>query len=762
MEYKDFIKNKRISSCCFGKQIKKEDINKNLFDFQKDIVLWAVKKGRCALFLDTGLGKTHCQTEWARLISDKRSLIVSPLSVARQTIRLAKKITSTEIHYTRSSEDVIDGINITNYEMVEHFDASLFDAIILDESSILKSIDGITKRILIEKFKNTPYKLCCTATPSPNDETEIGNHAEFLNIMKQNEMLATFFIHANKVTEKYADFGNGKTEVIKIKQSNKNGQEWRLRNYGINDFYRWLSTWAIALKKPSDLGYKATGYDLPKLNIKTFFIPVEYQPEGQLFFVKLKGIKDRTVIRKDTAENKIKTITDIVNKDNEQWIIWCGLNTESTVLKREISNSVEIVGSDSPEKKAQAIEDFQDGKIKALITKPRIAGFGMNFQNAHNMAFCGLSDSWESYYQCIRRQWRFGQEKEVNVFIVLTEIEKEIFDNVMNKDRMASRMTSEMIKHIKIFEEEELKDMEHKIETVETNCFIGEKYKIYKGDSCQILPTIEKESIDLSVYSPPFADLYTYSSSEYDLGNSKNWEEFFKHYKFIITEIFRVTKPGRISCVHTSDIAAMAMKDGYIGLKDFPGAVINVHNEAGWIYHGYAIVSKNPQAQAIRTHSKALLFVQMKKDSSCSRPAILDRILFFKKPGDSSIPVIPVNNGEMDNEKWINWAGGIWTGINESDTLQFTTARDKNDEKHICPLQLGTIDRCIKLYSNPGETVLTPFMGIGSEAYQALKLKRKAVGIELKESYFKIAKQNLIDIEEKTKENTLFSNVANV
>jgi len=303
--------------------------------------------------------------------------------------------------------------------------------------------------------------------------------------------------------------------------------------------------------------------------------------------------------------------------------------------------------------------------------------------------------------------------------------------------------------------------MEHKTEKIDIVKKQGDKYTIYHGDSCKVLPIIESESIDLSVYSPPFADLYTYSSSIYDLGNSKDWDEFFKHYNFIISEVLRVTKPGRITCVHTSDIAAMALKDGYIGLKDFPGAVIKAHQEAGWIYHGYAIVSKNPQAQAIRTHSKALLFVQFKKDSSCSRPAILDRVLFFKKPGDSKVSVSPVENKEADNETWIDWAGGIWTGISESDTLQFTTARAKNDEKHICPLQLGTIDRCIKLYSNPGETVLTPFLGIGSEIYQAIKLGRNGIGIELKESYFNIALQNMQDIENKMKELDLFSEVEN-
>lgn len=272
---------------------------------------------------------------------------------------------------------------------------------------------------------------------------------------------------------------------------------------------------------------------------------------------------------------------------------------------------------------------------------------------------------------------------------------------------------------------------------------VTERYAAYNGDSCEVLPSLPENSVDLSVYSPPFADLYTYSNSERDLGNSRDWEQFFEHYDFIIRELLRVTKPGRLTCVHTSDIPAMAVKDGYIGMKDFPGAVIQAYEKVGWIFSGRAIVGKNPQAQAIRTKAKALLFVQLKKDSAASRPAILDQILIFTKPGENQVPVTPVERGEIDNERWIDWAGGIWLGIDESDTLQYTTARDDNDEKHICPLQLGTIERCIKLYSNPGETVLTPFGGIGSEAYQAIKFGRKAILVELKPSYYHIAVKNL-------------------
>jgi len=382
----------------------------------------------------------------------------------------------------------------------------------------------------------------------------------------------------------------------------------------------------------------------------------------------------------------------------------------------------------------------------------------MNFQNCHNVIFYGLNDSWESFYQCIRRCYRFGQKKEVNVYVVISSIETQIFDNIKNKNAMAERMMNGLINEVKIYEMEQLgKDVKKIDVNYQTKKQETEKYTAYLGDSCEILKEIPEESIDLTVYSPPFADLYTYSASERDLGNSKDWDEFFVHYDYIIRELFRTTKQGHVSCVHTSDIPAMQMKDGYIGIRDFPGAVIEAHTKAGWVFYGRAIVTKNPQAQAIRTKAKGLLFVQLRKNSLDSRPAMLDHILIFKKSGDAKDPVLPVDNKEIDNEKWIDWAGGIWTGIHESDTLQYTTARHPDDEKHICPLQLGTIERCIKLYTNPGDTVLTPFGGIGSEGYQAVKFNRKAILIELKESYYKILLQNMKNIEAETTKEDLFS-----
>ena len=754
--YDDFLASKGIRAKSYGVRVDKSEIHPMLFEFQKDVVMWALRKGRCLVGLDTGLGKTFVQLEWARLIAE-HTLIIAPLSVARQTVREAHKI-DLNVKYIRSQAEVNgDGIYITNYEMAEHFDENYFDAVVLDESSILKSVSGTYRKLLTKKFAKTKYRLCCTATPAPNDHAEIGMHSEFLGVLKNNEMLASFFINANKVQEDIVTLQNGNTVKMKSKQAGKKGQEWRIRNYAKTEFYEWMASWAIMMSHPADLGYDSKGYDLPNLSINPIFVRVDYQPKDQLFFTGLKGIQDRSNVRKATLNERVKKAAAMVNRSNDQWIVWCGLQSEGDALKKAIPDAVEVKGSDKPEAKAKALEDFQDGKFRVLITKPKIAGFGMNFQNAHNMVFVGLGDSWESYYQCIRREWRFGQTQPVNVWIVLSDIEREIYDNVMRKERMAEEMKRELIMNMKMHEEQELgigKAQAHDDYT--EDIFEGDGFTAMLGDSTKRLREIPSGTIDMSVYSPPFADLYTYSNSTRDLGNSHNHDEFFEHYKFIIKEMFRVHKQGTVTCVHTADIPALMMKDGYMGLKDFPGSVIQAHIETGWIFHGWAVVSKNPQAQAIRTNAHALMFKQLRKDSSQSRPAILDRVLFFRKSGDRDNAVTPVERGEIDNERWIDWAGGIWTGISESDTLQYTTARAADDEKHICPLQLGTIERCIKLYSNPGETVLTPFMWIGSELYQAIKFGRKGIGIELKKSYYNIAVQNLQDIEHENNQVDLF------
>jgi DNA modification methylase len=876
--YTEFLQSKKARAEYAGIEISDEQVNSMLYPFQRDIVRWACHKGRAAIFLDTGLGKTFIQLEWARLLGE-RTLIIAPLSVTRQTIREGAKI-GIEIKYIRSMADVSGPFSICNYEMIDALDFSQFGAVVLDESSILKSIGGVTRKLLTERCATVKYRLCCTATPAPNDQSEIGNHAEFLGICKSAEMLAMFFIHANKQDEREEQDGS----ITRKKHSNKQGQEWRLKNHARGPFYEWMASWAVAMARPSELGYSDEGYILPKLTITPIVVESDYVPEGELFHSKLSGITDRTNVRRSTIPDRLGKVLDIINSkaynnrheqigihegvqaislgkveedsgatgegkrtekgivrsgrmaqggsegasqevaegksrektksenatlwDNSagvpvyagstegemrhlqsgngkalcgslpqhkedtgvalrelqlrtgivqgqseianesdkisRWVIWCGLNSEQEAIEGIIKDYSSVYGELPIGEKEKRIEQFIDGETSILLSKPKICGWGLNLQSAHNMIFFGMNDSWESYYQCIRREWRYGQKHPVNVFIIMSAAEQEIWENVKRKERVAKLMTSELLRNIAIYERREL-NMGDEVKQAESAFYeevTGANFRAINGDSCQELPKLSENSIDLSVYSPPFADLYTYTNSEHDLGNSKDWGEFFQHYAFIIREVLRVTKPGRLTCVHSSDIPAMEVKDGYIGMRDFPGEVIRAYEREGWVFVGRAFIQKNPQAQAIRIKSKALLFAQLRKDSSHSRPAIIDQILIFKKPGENAVQIRPVENGDMENETWINWAHGIWFGIRESDVLRYAPARDADDEKHICPLQLGAIERCIKLYSNPGETVLTPFMGIGSEVYQAVRFGRKGIGVELKESYFRIAADN--------------------
>ncbi len=709
-QYQGFLKSKRLIVPSVGISVADRDIHSMLFPFQRDLVRWALRKGRAAIFADCGLGKTFMQLEWARLLGE-RALIIAPLSVARQTVGEARKLGLT-IHYTRSGHDLTDGINITNYEMIGHFDAERFGAVVLDESSILKGLTGKTRRKLTDMFASTPYRLCCTATPAPNDIAEIANHAEFLGIMTRADMLAAFFVHDDK--------------------------GWRLKGHAREGFYRWLASWGMSIRKPSDLGYSDDGFILPELTMVRDVVQAESAPEGRLFWAGLRGINDRAAARRATIEERVDRAAELINSSDEQWIAWVGLNDEGRLLAKLVPGSALQEGSDSPDKKIADIGGFQDGDIRVLITKPRIAGFGMNLQNCSNMVFVGIGDSYEQYYQCVRRCWRFGQTRPVKAHIVLSDMEAEIYDNVLRKEEQAAEMSEELLANVREFEREEIADVQAAFEYVEDTAH-GDGYTLMLGDSAERLREVADDSIGLSVFSPPFISLYTYSPTERDIGNSRTEGEFFEHFGFIIDELLRVTMPGRNCCVHVAQVPAMLVRDGYIGLKDFRGGTIKAFEDHGWIYHGEVCIDKDPQAQAIRTHSKGLLFVQLRKDSSWLRPALADYILVFRKPGENPVPIQP----DITNDQWIEWARPIWYGIHESDTLNVAEAREMDDERHICPLQLGTIERCIKLWSNPGETVLSPFAGIGSEGYVALQEGRRFVGIELKQSYWEAAKRNL-------------------
>ena len=714
-EYADFLASKRPLVGNLGPTVNAGQIHPMLFPFQRDLVRWAVRKGRAALFADTGLGKTFMQLEWARLIG-KPTLIVAPLSVARQTVREALKIGLT-VRYVRDRSEVDGLLSITNYEMVEHFDPAAFPCVVLDESSILKSLDGKTRQKLTEMFADTPYRLCATATPAPNDIAEIGNHSEFLGVMPHHEMLSAFFVHGSM-------------------DSGKDG--WRLKGHAEDAFFRWLASWGMSIRRPSDLGYDDDGFILPELSIEPEFIPADYVPDGQLFFGGLGGIKDRSAVRRRTLAPRVAHAADLVNATDGQWIVWHGLNDEGYALRDAIPGSVLVEGSQSPEAKAAAIEAFQDGVHRVLVTKPRIAGFGMNLQNAHQMAFVGLSDSWEAYYQSIRRCWRFGQTEPVRAHIVLSDAEAEIYENVMQKEGEATRMQERLIEHIAAFERGELdgnpESFEYQEATVRRSA-----WTMMLGDSVERLAEVDPHSVDLALFSPPFMSLFTYSPSERDIGNNSP-AEFWTHFGFLIAEIQRVMKPGRNVAVHVQQVATSVAHDGVTGLNDFRGDVIRAFVAGGFTFHGEVTIDKDPQAQAIRTKAKGLLFVQKERDRVWLRPAFADFIIVFRAPGENAVPI---RGDQISNDEWIEWARPIWYGIRESATLNAAEAREQKDERHIAALQLETVMRCIRLWSNPGELVLDPFMGIGTTGYVAVQHGRRAVGCELKRSYFEAACRNI-------------------
>lgn len=417
MNYAEFLATKAKRAESAGVEIDSADLHPMLHDFQRDGTAWAIRKGRAALLWDCGLGKTFAQVEWARHSGDT-ALLVAPLSVARQTVREAKKIDA-EIHYVRSGHDVTGpGLWITNYEMVDHFDPAMFDAVVLDESSILKNVDGKTRTRLIDTFRTVPRRLACTATPAPNDVAELTNHAEFLGVMRRAEMLAAYFINDER--------------------------DWRLKGHAAEPMFRWMASWAQALRRPSDLGYSDDGFDLPELRIEPHIVGVNLTPDDQLFATELGGIGGRSAVRRDTLGARVERAAELA-ADGEQWIVWCGLNDEASAVAAAVDGAVNVEGAWEPDAKAEALEGFQGGTVRVLVTKPSIAGFGMNFQNAHKMAFVGLSDSYESYYQAIRRCWRFGQTEPVEAHIIVSQLEEAIVANVQRKEREASAWTDGLI-----------------------------------------------------------------------------------------------------------------------------------------------------------------------------------------------------------------------------------------------------------------------------------------------------------------------------
>lgn len=713
MEYLEFIQSKIKNHVESGFNIQDSELNPKLKDFQKYIVTKALKNGKFAIFADCGLGKTFMQLEWAYQVSkytNKPVLILCPLAVAGQTIQEGQKFGYTVKKVNGAIMD--QGLYITNYEQLDNIDVSVFSGVVLDESSILKHYSGATKQLIITLFSNTPYKLACTATPSPNDELEIGNHAEFLNICTSQDMRAIYF-----TTDK---------DII-------DGNKYRLKKHSVKSFYNWISSWALMIGSPSDLGFDSTGYNLPALNFAQYEIIADKKDNGMLFNSESISATSFNQELKSTMIKRMDKVIEIVNNSTEQFIIWIKHNEEGQYLKNLINDSIEVSGSDKIETKEKNLLGFANNEFRVLITKTKIAQFGLNFQNCSNQIFASLDFSFEGTYQAIRRSYRFGQTKEVNIHLITTDTMKNVINSIKEKEdkfkimqeAMKNAILAETINHIQ-------DNKNHK-------CYETDKYKIVLGDCVEQIKELKDNSIDYSFFSPPFGALYVFSDNPRDMSNVKNNDEFLEHFKYLVKELFRVIKEGRLVSIHMMQSTTLLGRDGFYSIVDFRGDLIRLFQSCGFYFHAENMIRKDPKTAAIRTKNRQLMHGTTKKDSSIIRPGLADYILTFRKPGENKEPI----KNDIPFDLWCKIAEPVWIDINESDTLDYKKARENNDERHITATQLQPIEWCYLMWSNKNDTVLSPFSGVGSEGYQALKMGRKYIGFELKESYFEQSKKNL-------------------
>lgn len=733
--YKAFLDGKRIKHDAAGFVDARDiQLNSNLFDWQRDLVHWALRVGRADLWCDCGLGKTLMQLEWAHQVHKrtlKDVLILTPLAVARQTQREGEKF-GIGVTVCRSPLDMQPGINVTNYERLDKFDPSDFGAMVCDEVSILKSYEGSTRKAITDFSARIPYRLGASATPAPNDFMELGTQSEFVGSLTRSEMLATFFVHDGGETSK-----------------------WRLKRHAEEEFWKWISTWAVYVRKPSDLGYSDEGFVLPPLNVYQHTIE-SGTPEGYLFPVEAKTLSDRRGARKDSLDKRIEKAAELANSNKEAWVVWCGLNVESEALAKAIPDAVEVTGSMSLEAKEEALEAFSSGQSRGIVTKGSLAGFGLNWQHCRNMALFP-DDSWERYYQQTRRCWRFGQKSPVNVHVIASQAEGAVVANLNRKEADAGRMADRIAVHMRDLMHAEVLDVRVGGVDEERDYAEGDGWRAFLGDCVPALQGEPDNSVDYSVFSPPFSGLYLYSDKLSDFGNCRSHKEFYEHMRFLVPELYRVLKPGRLLSFHCMNLPTSKERDGFIGIHDFRGNLIKLFENAGFIFHSEVCIWKDPVTAMQRTKAIGLLYKQLRKDSSLSRQGIPDYLVTMRKPGENVDRItkvappagstfkharnVPAN--ELSVGEWQQLASPVWMDIDAGDTLTRDGAREHADEKHICVLQLGVIRNAIRLWSNPNDIVLSPFMGVGSEGHIAIQMGRRFLGTELKRSYWEQAVKNL-------------------
>jgi len=775
-DYNEILENKKQVVIESGFEIDEKKLNKKLKPFQKFCVAWALKRGKAALFEDCGLGKTFQQSEWANQVRNhtgKTVLILAPLAVTAQTVQEGVKFGIKVIPFLDefySLDQLPAEIFIINYEQLENIQGFIeqFAGVVLDESSILKNFTGAYKNLIIDTFRLTPYKLACTATPSPNDLNEIGNHSEFLDILDAQDMRSKWFVREEGMNN------------------------YRLKGHAKADFYGWIASWAKMFCNPSDIGFPEKGYNLPNLEYIERHITTENRNEGQLFNNKAINATNFNSELRLTKLERLSEVANIVNGSKEQFIIWIKQNEEGEELRKLIPDAVEVKGSDQPEIKKANLLGFAENKFRVLITKTKIAQFGLNYQNCHNQIFASLDFSFEGLYQAIRRSYRYGQKHTVNIYLITTDTMENVIKSIRIKEKQFLEMQSEMNKNINSKEYGLLHHYEYKE-------YRDEKMWLMKGDSCLEIDRLEDNSLDLIIFSPPFSSLFTYSNYIHDMGNNASHEDFFKQYAFLLRKMYAKLKPGRLMVCHTKDLGVYKNSSGYTGMYDFTAehtrAVQNAladgykeslkklsfeieelkqwiseeedqgekdkfetalefllkdfadlnqklynSNQVGFKLHSKVTIWCDPVLEMQRTKTQRLLYKTLTSNSALTGIGMAEYLTIFKKwDGTDESNWEPVNHLTKQNiplDLWQKWASPVWMDIKRTDVLNGKEGTAMGDEKHIAPLQLEVIHRAVNLWSNPGDTVFTPFGGIGSEPYVSLNNNRKAIACELKDSYF--------------------------
>ena len=775
------------------------DIGAHLFDYQAWIVERALDRERFALFADTGLGKTAMQLDWARNVSALhadgpnlgRVLILAPLSVCRQTCHEAMRFYGTPLVTDLTSRDVLDswlesgsGIGITNYEKFDRAgkgdrfggERLPVDGVVLDESSMLKAF-GVRKFAVMRAFSGLRFKLACSATPAPNQRTEFAQHAVFLEqVRSTTEYLTAYFM-------------------------NRDG-DWQFKPHSRDAWAANLASWAVFVRDPKRWGFEDHLADLPAMSEVFPSVGLtEAQMEAarchetgeqpSLFGATPGGITSRTkmmqiahgfVLDDGKVAHRYPTlkpqwIADLINGEHasDQVIVWVTFDEEGDQLAGLIPNSVHLSGKVKPAVRDVAVEQFRtsaEGAPRVLILKPSMFGFGVNLQACTVQVFSSITDSFERYYQCIRRSYRFGQTRPVSVYVPITPLDDAICRNVMDKQATfrsdAAEIEEAVVARLRPRDTSEVRIVSTSPKP-ELDRASGDDWTMVYGDSLAHMTAMDSQSIDLSVFSPPFAALYSYSKELEDMGNVRGDAEFRYQWRLFAERLIPVMKPGRVVAIHCKEIIRFASTSGYRHAYDFPSDLRQGMVDAGFAYHRRITIEKNPQLEATRNKETSLLHVTALRDAANSMPQTGEYLMVFTAPGDNATPVrhdrdahtferhtewmnsiwrepAMFDDGEADLFRQWLWPDGdatTWTGIRETDVLNAAMAKERPEERHVCPLQLGLIDRVVMLWSNPGELVFSPFGGIGSEGWSALGCGREFYGVELKESYWRTACRNL-------------------